>query len=344
MTLSRSPRFVRTLRFTLAFLSILLPSVSFAAEDVPAQCKGADMLAEMQSKAPDIYKKVMAESDGLPNTEAMLWKIEKPGGAPSYLFGTMHLSDPRIATLSPAVKEAISHSKSVTLEVADLSDKAVAAAMAKTAALIIYTDGKSLRSALTADEYNDVQKTVSKSGMPGELAATMKPWLVSMLLATSDCERKQLAAGKTVLDLQIAAEAQKDGIAITGLETIEDQLGALAAIPDDQQIAMLKVGLKFIDRADDMTETLVQMYAKRQIGAAMPFQLALAAQSGVPPSAFDGFRKTLLIDRNAKMRDAALPFLEKGNAFIAVGALHLPGPVGIVALLRDSGYTVTPVE
>ena len=146
-----------------------------------------------------------------------------------------------------------------------------------------------------------------------------------------------------MLDLQVAAEAQKHGIAIKGLETIEDQLSALAAIPDDQQIAMLKVGLKYIDRADDMTETLVQMYVKRQIGAAMPFQLALAAQTGTSPSAFDGFKKVLLIDRNAKMRNAALPLLEEGNAFIA-SALHLPGPAGLVALLRQSGYTVTPVE
>jgi uncharacterized protein YbaP (TraB family) len=86
------------------------------------------------------------------------------------------------------------------------------------------------------------------------------------------------------------------------------------------------------------------MYAKRQIGAAMPFQLALAAQTGTSPSAFDGFKKTLLIDRNAKMRNAALPILDKGSAFIAVGALHLPGPTGLVALLRESGFTVTAVE
>ena len=302
------------------------------------------MLAELQTKAPDAYQKVMAESSAFPNTEAVFWKVEKPGVPTSYLFGTMHLSDPRVATLSPAVKDAIAHSKSVTLEVADLSDKAVAAAMTKVASLIVYTDGSSLQKSLSEAEFKDVQATVTKAGMPGELAAAMKPWLVSMLLATSDCERKQLAAGKTVLDLQVAGEAQKHGITITGLETIEDQLGALASVPDDQQIAMLKVGLKFIDRADDMTETMVQMYVKRQLGAAMPFQLTLAAQTGMSPSIFDGFKKSLLIDRNARMRNAALPILEKGDAFIAVGALHLSGPTGLVALLRESGYTVTPIE
>ena len=44
------------------------------------------------------------------------------------------------------------------------------------------------------------------------------------------------------------------------------------------------------------------------------------------------------------MRDAALPLLAKGNVFIGVGALHLPGRDGLVQLLRDKGYTVTAVE
>ncbi len=44
------------------------------------------------------------------------------------------------------------------------------------------------------------------------------------------------------------------------------------------------------------------------------------------------------------MRDRALPLLGKGGAFIAVGALHLPGDKGLVALFREAGYTVTAVE
>ena len=237
------------------------------------------MLAEMQTTSPELYKKVMEESKALPNTEAVFWKVEKPGVEPSYLFGTMHLSDPRISELSQKAKDAIGQSKSVTLEVADLSDKAVGDAMAKDRNLIVYADGsKSLKTQLSDDEYKKVEKVVSKSGMPAEFAGVLKPWLVSMLLATSDCERSQLAAGAKVLDLRVAAEAQKDGMTVGGLETVEDQLAALAAVPEDQQVAMLKVGLKYIDRADDMMETLVQMYVKRQIGAAMPFQLALAAE------------------------------------------------------------------
>jgi uncharacterized protein YbaP (TraB family) len=302
------------------------------------------MLTEMQSTLPASYQAIMDESRQTSNTDAMLWKIEKPGIAPSYLMGTMHLTDPRIAQLPDNAKDAIAHAKSVALEVADLSDTAVAAAMAKAQGLLVYTDGKTLKAQLSDDEFKKVQQVVTKAGMPEASAVVLKPWLISMLLATSDCERKQVASGAKVLDLKVEAEAQKDGLTVTGLETIEKQLSALASIPNDQQIAMLKVGLKYADRSDDLMETLVQMYLKRQIGAAMPFQLALAAEAGVPASAFDGFKKILLIDRNAGMRDAALPLLDKGNAFIAVGALHLVGPAGLVALFRERGYTVTAVE
>lgn len=302
------------------------------------------MLPELQQKSPKLYAQVIAESRKVPNSEAVLWKIEKPDLAPSYLLGTMHLSDPRVTVLSQKTKEAIAQSKSVALEVADLSQQAMTTAMAEARDLIVYSDGKSLKQELSADEYAKAKEVVSKSGMPADFTATLKPWLVGMLLATSDCERKQRAAGAMVLDRRVAAEAKKDGIAVTGLETIEDQLKALASIPEDQQIDMLRVGLKYLDRDDDLIETLVQMYLKRDIGAAMPFQIALAEEAGTSASAFDGFKRKILVNRNARMLTAAMPMIDDGNAFIAVGALHLVGEKGLVARLRERGFTVTPVE
>lgn len=328
----------------LAALVVLIASTATPALANAPVCTGTDMLSELQTRAPDRYKKVQEESAKLPNAQAILWKIEKPGVSPSYLFGTMHVSDPRIANLTPTAQAAIAGAKSVALEVADLSDNAVAEAMTKSAQLVVYTDGTTLDGKLSPEEFAKVRDLVAKSGIPGEVAGLVRPWMVSMLLAVSDCERKQVASGAPVLDAMVAAEAHKHNIPVVGLETIEEQLGALAAIPDDQQIEMLKVALLYADRTQDLLETLVQMYVKREIGAAMPFQVALAAEHGKPESIFDGFKKILLVDRNAKMRDSALPLLEKGDAFIAVGSLHLPGDTGLVALLRDAGYTITAVE
>jgi uncharacterized protein YbaP (TraB family) len=93
-----------------------------------------------------------------------------------------------------------------------------------------------------------------------------------------------------------------------------------------------------------MMETLVQLYLSRKITAAMPFQIALAKEAGVTDQAFVGFQEKLLVERNEKMQAVAEPLLDKGGVFIAVGALHLPGDKGLVTLLRDAGYTVSPIE
>ena len=54
------------------------------------------------------------------------------------------------------------------------------------------------------------------------------------------------------------------------------------------------------------------------------------------------FEKTMITSRNGVMVRNAEPILAEGNAFIAVGALHLPGPDGVIELLRRDGYVVTP--
>ncbi len=107
---------------------------------------------------------------------------------------------------------------------------------------------------------------------------------------------------------------------------------------------MLKSGVRFYDRIDDVMETMIQLYLQRELGAIWPLQIALAEKVGVRANAFDAAEQSLLVARNRGMRDKALELLAEGNAFIAVGGLHLPGKHGLVALFREAGYTVTPVE
>jgi len=51
----------------------------------------------------------------------------------------------------------------------------------------------------------------------------------------------------------------------------------------------------------------------------------------------------VLLDRNRRMAQRMARRLFEGNAFIAVGALHLPGDGGVLQLLQQQGYTVTAV-
>ncbi len=246
--------------------------------------------------------------------------------------------------MSPAVKAGLDDAKIVALEVSDLSENATASVIAQSAPLVMFTDGRRLDNLLSTTEYDAVKSIIGRSGMPVDLAAVFKPWIVSMILSVSECERDKVQKGARVLDMEIAEMGKARGLEVVGLETIPAQIEALAAVPEQQQLDMLRASLKFADRTDDMMETLVQLYLNRKITAAMPFQIALAREAGVTDQAFVGFQEKLLVERNVKMLDVAAPLLDQGGVFVAVGALHLPGDKGLVALLRDGGYTVSPIE
>lgn len=310
----------------------------------PVECRGYDMMAEIKSNDPKGYARIEREGATAENGSAVLWRLERAGTANSYLLGTVHLTDPRVTTLSDKARDALAQAQTVVLEAADLSPEATARALAAATKSTTYTDGRSLAYMLRGDEYEKVRATLTRSGVPPETARFYRPWVITMLTAASECERKKVQSGELVLDMKIAAEAKARNIPVAGLETIEEQLEAMTSVPDDQQVGMLRASLKFVDRTDDLVETMVRLYLDRRIGASWDLQLVLAAQAGVDEGAFEGFKQKLIVERNSKMVKAALPFLEKGGAFIAVGALHLPGKTGLVALLREAGYTAVAVE
>ena len=81
-----------------SWLAVVSPA---GAEDAkpagaPQTCGGIDMLAEAETKDPELFRSVTDAAKKLENSQALLWKVEKAGVATSYLFGTIHISDPRI--------------------------------------------------------------------------------------------------------------------------------------------------------------------------------------------------------------------------------------------------------
>ncbi len=53
--------------------------------------------------------------------------------------------------------------------------------------------------------------------------------------------------------------------------------------------------------------------------------------------------KKLLIDRNYTMAERMQPMLKNGNAFIAIGAMHLAGEEGVLSLLANNEYEISLV-
>ncbi|WP_204309485.1 TraB/GumN family protein, partial [Enterobacter cloacae] len=59
----------------------------------------------------------------------------------------------------------------------------------------------------------------------------MQPWIVTSMLAMPPCELTRSKSGTAFLDVKLAQDAKAQGKAVTGLETIKDQLSAMASLP-----------------------------------------------------------------------------------------------------------------
>lgn len=344
-------RAVDRIRSIIGWLIVVLmigPSmVASAAEVAPANanaCAGSDLLSELAAVNPAAHARVLAAAQATENDEALLWKVQRDGTSASYLFGTIHLTDPRVNSFSPALERILDTVDRVAVEIDDFSAAAMQPILQRATSLLVFTDGQRLERLLSPAEYDKVKLVLSKIGVPSQAAGMIRPWFVTMVLAVSNCERSKTKSGAIVVDMRIVERARKRGAEVIGLESMDEQLTALASIPLDEQVAGLRAGLAFADRSRDVMETTLQMYLQHRMGGALQLQRELATWAGVQNASFAGFESELLDKRNIAMPDRALPMIEQGNALVAVGALHLIGKTGLVALLRDAGYTVTALE
>ena len=89
-----------------AILLFTLASLAPARADDDSACRGRNLMAELQKSDPAKYARVMAEGDKVANGRSVFWKIEKPGVRPSWLLGTMHVTDPRVLAMPKGAAEA----------------------------------------------------------------------------------------------------------------------------------------------------------------------------------------------------------------------------------------------
>lgn len=265
------------------------------------------------------------------HAQGLLWTIEHAGQRPSILFGTMHLDDSRVNELPPAVQRAFDASDSFTMEaILDL------AAVGTLTQAMFYPDSSSLRQALGEDTFRRAVAALEEHGLAEPaLVERMKPWAIYMMLS-------QPGSGIAVpMDLRLYAMALQQGKPVYGLESIEAQIAVFDQLPVSEQVMLLRDTLDLLPRLDQIYDEVTAAYLRRDLAHVLDLQDRLIAPSS--RRIYRDFMRRLLDDRNMQMVDRMKPRLAEGNAFIAVGALHLPGTNGILHLLEQRGYRVTSI-
>lgn len=329
----------------LALLLTLAFAASARAEDDPA-CGGRDLVAMLEKSNPADYAKLKAEGEKIRNSGARFWKLEKPGQAPDWLLGTMHLSDPRVTELPEQAKAAFEASSVVVLESDEILDQQKAAAKMMARPDLMFFSGKeSIADYITPDERKLLEDELSKRGMPFAAVSRMKPWLLTSMVALPSCELSRKAKGMAFLDMKLASDGLAAGKEVKGVETLAEQMDVVASLPMSFHVKSLIGTVRYPQYTTDMMETTLQLYLRGQIGLVFPAGAYFAPEKNADDfKDMELFEEKLITMRNHTMADRGEPILARGNVFMAVGALHLIGDEGLVELLRKKGYTATAVE
>lgn len=264
-----------------------------------------------------------------PHARGLLWKVESTGRAPSYVFGTIHLADPRVTALPPPVQQAFGEARHFLMELVPDAD-----AVAQLAEAMIFADARTLMEIVGPALYKDVETAFQRRGIPTALLAKYKPWAVAVILSLPN------AADGVPLDLQLQLAAAAQGKTVEGLETAREQIAVFNDLALEEQRALLEAALREQALLEQQIEALVQAYLARDLTRLRE----LAESHPLEDRALhDAVMRRLLADRNRRMVERMQPRLAQGGAFVAVGAAHLPGPEGVLALLESRGYRVRAV-
>jgi uncharacterized protein YbaP (TraB family) len=268
--------------------------------------------------------------EAVPYTKGLLWKIERKGLHPSYLFGTVHSDDERILALPAEVRTAFDGASVYVMEV--VMDERAIRVMAER---MMFTDGRNLQQVLGGLLYARSVSAMLAYGIPEVATQQMKPWAVAMTLSMP---RPKTGA---FLDLMLMQAARQQDKGVFGLETADEQLALFNDLSLQDQTIMLEDTLNFLPEIDGMFAKLYELYLARDLRGLAELSEALEQKGN--PELGRRLMVKLVDERNRRMATRAEPYLEQGKAFIAVGSLHLPGSRGLLNLLVKKGYRVSAV-
>lgn len=328
-----------------ALLIATLVSVSPASAADAGACTGRNVLDDLKISDPARYEQVVREGDAVPNGKGIFWKIEKPGMKPSWLLGSMHVTDPRVLQLPPRTQAAHDAADTIIIESDEILDekKASAALMTKPD-LMMFTDGTTVEKLLSPEDYARLEEGLKQRGIPLAAVSRMRPWMIASAVALPACEMERKAKGVQFLDQKIATDALAKGKQVKGLETLAEQLQAMADLPTEFHMKSLIQTLELGEKMNDVVQTMTDLYLSGDIGMTMPMLKTVSPDSKDDTNDYAAFEQRIILDRNKIMAERGAPILANGNAFMTVGALHLPGEAGVIELLRKQGFTVTAVN
>lgn len=269
------------------------------------------------------------------HAEAPVWAL-KGAHNTVYLAGSVHLLRSKDATLPSAFDRAYADAEALVMEI-DLDDLDPAAAQGWMLTNGMFTDGQTLAGVIGQQRFERVEKEGNRLGLPVEALQQLEPWLVAMTLAQLQYMKLGFDPEQGV-EKQLQRKAMQDHKEITGLETLEEQLGLLSGLSPADQAKFLDLTLEEMHEMEGETDSLLGAWRS---GNAQKLASMLSDEYKVAPALY----RMLIADRNKRW----MPQLEKllkgdKDYLVVVGALHLVGNGGLLELTKAKGFEAKQLQ
>ena len=266
-----------------------------------------------------------------------LWRVDSLTNH-VWLFGTIHAGKADWYPLPATIATAFDDSTALVVE-ADITDKA---SMEQNSTAMAYPPPDSLRNHVPAADYARYVKLLPRYGIGEAQAAQMKPFMAASLLVLAEWTRlgylPQLGVDTYLLD-----RAKSEKKPVVELEGVAAQAKLMDSLTPAEGEAIFEGTLTALEEglADEQIEGMVRAW---QVGDAK-LMLEVARRYDEKVKGAARLEDKFVWSRHDAMVAKISGWLEdtRGPRFVAVGALHLVGPRGLVALLRDRGYVVRQV-
>jgi uncharacterized protein len=277
----------------------------------------------------DKNKPPSLDTTGVPKDKSLMWEVSGKGlTQPSYLYGTIHINCKNRLTLSPKRQQLFARAKQLYLEL-DFDDPQLQNEITK------YTQmppGKNLRQLITPQEYKKAQKFFSERlNVSLDFFSTTKPFILTAIATPTG-----LKCPTSSWEESLTKVAQQRKMEVKGLETVQEQFAVFDKISLKQEAAMLMEVVNNPEKSLKDFQQLLAAYDREDIPL-------LEKLSKADPRT-KKLTKALLDDRNRKWIPQIAKIAKNQPTFFGFGAAHLVGKQGVVALLRQAGYTVKPIS
>lgn len=271
----------------------------------------------------------------LVNGKGLLWKIQRDGVDPSWVLGTMHVTDTRVTSLRKPLVEVLSKVDSLSLELIIhdrlLEDENEAWKL---------PEGRRLRDIIGPRMFGQVADRLGVYGLGKKHLDQYKPWVVANFFGPGSPEIARRNSGMIFFDHLLQLIAADRGARVFALETPKEQLDVFDGMPMRLQVDILRHAMRHTKRGKSEFERMVNLYLKSDVEAILGMTRGDKLEMPEFSRVLD---RRMLDQRNKNMVDRMAQRLTEGNALIAVGAAHLPGREGVLNRLAEKGYSLTRV-